>query len=170
MNKLLYRLKQRLRSIGRTDQFSAVARARPDTTRDDVVRDPKVRSELHVQREPTSTIAVAPAPPSTQTKRALLSKPRREAAAENSHLIWGPAPATISSLFGDTTPSPAMPPLTPALLEAAPDPTPAGAYPRRGTSLLQVSSIFDPGAERMPSSLLDAAPPFGPPDDSSDRF
>jgi len=170
MNKLLYRLKQRLRSIGRTEQFPADVRARPDTTRDDVVRDPKVRSELHVQQAQTPPTPTAPAATSTQTKRALLSKARRAAAAEDSHPIWGPAPATISSLFGDTTPSPAMPPLTPVLLAAAPDPTPAGADPRRGTSLLQVSSIFDPGVERMPSSLLEAAPPFGPPDDSSDRF
>lgn len=173
MNKLLYRLKQRLRSIGRTEQHHADVPTKPDTTRDDVVRDPKVRGELHTEQPGPSSPSAgprAPAPTGAQTKRALLSKARRAAAAQNSHPIWGPAPATVSSLFGNAAPPPAMPPWTAALQAAAPDPTPVSVDPRRGTSLLHVSSIFDPSPERAHSSLLDSTPPFGPPDDPGDRF
>lgn len=176
MNKLLERLKQGLRSIGRgRSDGHDVSRA--SHAGNDGERDTRLRTELDdvpssLDKRPAPT-APSPNLSTSRTRRAVLSKARRTSGPQNAMTIWGPAPTSPTSLFDDSGASAPAPLLTGSTFEPLPPPAKAG--PRRSPlELLEGAVPFGTSGTSAEaakaSSPLDAASPFTPDDDGIDRL
>jgi len=163
MNKLLERLKQGLRSIGRGHSDGHdVSRANHAVS--DRERDTRLRTELDDAR---SSLDKRPAPsvpsPSlstSRTRKAVLSKALRTSGLQNAMIIWGPAPTSRSSLFHDSEASAPARALTGSTF--VPVPPPATAEPHRSPfGLLDGAIPLDTSADtaHVPSPA-DAVHPF----------
>jgi len=173
MNKLLERLKQGLRSIGRGHSYGRDV-SRPNHAGNDGGRDTRLRTELDdapspLDKRPAPT-APSPNLSTSRTRKAVLSKARRTSGPQNAMTIWGPAPTSPASLFDDSRASAPAPLLTGSTF--VPLPPPAKAGPRRSPlGLFEVAVPFGASAAAAKaSSPLDAANPFTPDDDGIDRL
>lgn len=175
MNKLLERLKQGLRSIGRGHSDGRDVLRANHAGSDE--RDTRLRTELDdapssLDKRPAPT-APSPSLSTSRTRKAVLSKARRTSGPQNAMTIWGPAPTSPTSLFDDSAASAPAPLLTGSTF--VPLPPPAKAGPRRSPlELLEGAVPFatsGTSAEAAKaSSPLDAASPFTPDDDGIDRL
>lgn len=173
MNKLLERLKQGLRSIGRGHSDGHDV-SRANHAGNDGERDTRLRTELDdapssLDKRPAPT-APSPSLSTSRTRKAVLSKARRTSGPQNAMTIWGPAPTSPTSPFDDSGASAPAPLLTGSTF--VPLPPPAKAGPRRSPlGLLEGAVPFGASAEAAKaSSPLDAATPFTPDDDGIDRL
>lgn len=172
MNKLLERLKQGLRSIGRGHSDGHdVSRANHAVS--DRERDTRLRTELDdapssLDRRPAPSVP-SPSLSTSRSRKAVLSKARRTW-PQNAMTIWGLAPTSRTSLFDDSGASAPAPVMTGSTF--APLPLPANAGPRRSPlELLDDAIPFDesPDAAHAPSPA-NAAHPFTPDDNRIDRL
>jgi hypothetical protein len=173
MNKLLERLKQGLRSIGRGHSDGHDV-SRANHAGNDGERDTRLRTELDdapssLDKRPAPT-APSPSLSTSRTRKAVLSKARRTSGPQNAMTIWGPAPTSPTSLFDDSGASASAPLLTGST--CVPLPPPAKAGPRRSPlDLLEGAVPFGASAEAAKaSSPLHAANPFTPDDDPIDHL
>ena len=172
MGKLLERLKQGLRNVGRAQ---AALQARAQTGLDVSAREPgaRQRTELDSTRMPsvqgTVPPAQAPAPQSTRTRKATLSKARRASKPQCALSIWGTPAAPQTSLFDDA-PSPGPAPLFSGSTIGS---EPACARPAAQLSpvtLLQGVAPLGPAADvAHPTMRIDGAAPLTPEDDRPER-
>ena len=172
MNRLLERLKQGLRSIGRgPSHVHDVTKASHAVN--DRELDTRLRTELDYapsspdKRSPLS--GPSPSPSSSRTQKAVLSKARRATGTQNAPSIWGLAPASRAGVFdGAEAHAPALPLTGSTLTPPAPS---AKAEPRRSTSgLLEGAIAFGSSLEPAnPPSPPDTAHPSPPDDDRPDR-
>lgn len=172
MNRLLERLKQGLRSIGRgTSDGHDVSKA--NHALNDRELDTRLRTELDDapssldKRPPPSE--PSPSPSSSRTRKAVLSKARRATGTPNAPSIWGLAPTSRTGVLeGDGLPAPALPLTGSTFPPLAPS---AKSEPRRSPSgLLEGAIAFGSSLEPAnPPSPPDTAHPFPPDDDRPDR-
>ena len=172
MGKLLERLKQGLRNVGRAQ---AALQASAQTGLDVSAREPgaRQRTELDSTRMPsvqgTVPPAQAPAPQSTRTRKATLSKARRASKPQCALSIWGTPAALRTSLFDDA-PSPGPAPLFSGSTIGS---EPACARPAAQFSpvtFLQGVSPLGPAADvAHPTMRIDGAAPLTPEDDRPER-
>jgi len=174
MGKLLERLKQglRLRNVGRAQ---AAPQVRAPTGLDVGAREPVAgqRTELDNTRTPPVQGKVPPsqppAPQSSRTRKATLSKARRTSKPQSALSIWGTPPAPRTSLFDDAaSPGPV------ALFSGSTiGSEPAGARPTAQLSpvgFLQGAAPFGPAADAAHSTIrLDAAALLTPDEDHPER-
>ena len=172
MGKLLERLKQGLRNVGRAQ---AVLQVRAQTDLDVGARESgaRQRTELDSTRTPpvqgTVPPAQPPAPQSTRTRKATLSKARRASKPQCALSIWGTPAALRTSLFDDA-PSPGPAPL---LSGSTIGSEPACARPAAQFSpvtFLQRAAPLVPAADAAhPTMRIDGAAPLTPDDDRPER-
>ncbi|MBK9684496.1 MAG: hypothetical protein IPO59_14890 [Betaproteobacteria bacterium] len=172
MGKLLERLKQGLRNVGRAQ---AVLQVRAQTDLDVGARESgaRQRTELDSTRMPsvqgTVPPAQAPAPQSTRTRKATLSKARRASKPQCALSIWGTPAAPRTSLFDDA-PSPGPAPLFSGSTIGS---EPACARPAAQFSpvtFLQGAAPLGPAADAAhPTMRIDGAAPLTPEDDRPER-
>jgi hypothetical protein len=172
MNRLLERLKQGLRSIGRGTSYGHdVSKASHALNDRDL--DTRLRTELDDapssldKRPPPS--GPSPRPSTSRARMAVLSKAHRAIGTPNAPSIWGLAPTSRAAVFdGGEGPAPALP-LTGSAF--APPVPPAKAEPHRSiSSLLDGAIEFGSSLEPAnPPSPPDTAHPFPPDDDRPDR-
>lgn len=172
MNRLLQRLKQGLRSIGRGPSHGHDVSKASHALKDREL-DTRLRTELDDapssldKRQPPS--GPSPKPSTSRARMAVLSKARRATGTPNAPCIWGLAPTSRTGFFdGAEAPAPALP-LTGSTF--APPAPPAKAEPRRSTSVLLDGAIaFGSSLEpASPPSPPDTAHPIPPDDDRPDR-
>jgi hypothetical protein len=172
MGKLLERLKRGLRNVGRAQ---AALQVRAQTDLDVGARESGAcqRTELDNTRTPSVQGKVPPAQPpapqSTRTRKATLSKARRTSKPQSALSIWGTPPAPRTSLFDDA-PSPGPVALFSGSTIGS---EPAGAKPTAQLSpvgVLQGAAPFGPAADAAHSTIrLDAAAPLTPDEDHPER-
>ena len=172
MNRLLDQLKQGLRRIGRGR--SEVPTGQPaDLAADDREQGTRLRTELDdapssLERR-LAQAALPTGPQSGRTRKAVLSKARRTAAAQNAVTFWGLAPVALTDKSGDpAAPAPASILAGSSLLQ--PSPTVASVQRDPPSGLL--GGAIAPAATQEvtgPPSLLDPAPKLSPDEDRTDR-
>lgn len=172
MGKLLERLKQGLRNVGRAQ---AALQVRAQTDLDVGTREPgaRQRTELDNTRTPSVRGKVPPAQPpvsqSARTRKATLSRARRAANPQSALSIWGTPAAPRTSLFDNaasTEPSPFFSGSTIGSEPARPRPS-AQLSP---VTFLQGAAPLGPATDvARPTTHLDAAAPLTPDDDRPER-
>jgi hypothetical protein len=182
VNTLLDRIKQGLRSLGRTDPSPSNPRQVPPLQRDQTHSSQRLRTELDTTRAPTSLTPASqtPQPPAVSTaarvRKAVLSKARRGALPHGVSPVWGASSAAHQPDFFHDPPGhePAFALAGAAHLTA--QPTESSSRPSHTSPPLQGSLLFPAASESQSSSpgsettFLDSPSLFDPPTDSSDRL
>ena len=173
MSKLLDRLKQGLRNLGRGQTATRPVPPQTVHAREDAPRDTRLRSELDAapagQRQPAG--APAPRPAKKSTKKAALANAHRQPATRATSTIWGPAPGAAASLFEVAPPSSSGIVLTGSIFALAPDSAPPSPQQGHGTALQSGSLLGASAADPSPgASLFGPAPSLTPGDDSNERL
>lgn len=175
MKKLLDRIKQGLRSIGRGN----IEREPPDPTArsDEAAPVPRMRTELDAADGRTKTGAPAQPqaqpqqPTSLRLRKATLSKARRTGPSQNAPSLWGTAPPAVDGLFG--TPAEPLPLLSGATLvghlstdtERAQRPRTAGGFLEGVPSFGRPADSTNHG-----DTLFGPAPSLTPSEEPKDRL
>lgn len=169
MNKLLERLKQGLRSIGRGHSDGHDV-SRGNHAVNDRERDTRLRTELDDAPSSLDKRSAPSAPSTGCTRKAVLSNARRTSGPQNAMTLWGPAPTSRTSLFDDSGASAPATVLSGSTL--VPRPPPADAGPRRSPlGLLEGAFPFSTSAEAAKApSPTEMANPFTSDDDRIDRL
>jgi hypothetical protein len=152
MNKLLDRIKQGLRNIGR-GSVERAARRPATPSEEEAVPEQRMRTELDAAHTltrphaPVQPLVQAHQPTSVRLRKATLSKARRTGPSQNAPSIWGAASSPAGDgLFG----------------------TPAEPAPLLSGAALAVhhSPDGEPQRPRNTGGFLEGAPPFGRPSDA----
>lgn len=181
MGKLLDRIKQGLRTIGRVQVEPAARDRSPPATRDGTHSAQRLRTELDSLRPPASPPPAAHTKPPPQTaaatrlRKAVLAKARRGALTQPAGTTWGMAPTATRGLFDDPVAQDPAPLLSGATFAVGQTGTGRPPAPIHNHSPLQGSTVFaapSTAATDTPasSSLFDAAPLFDNPEDRKDRW
>jgi len=152
MGKLLDRIKQGLRNIGRGNVEHA-ARRPASHSEQEAVPEQRMRTELDAAngptkpRAPVQPLVQAHQPNSVRLRKATLSKARRTGPSQNAPSIWGAASPAVDGLFGTTA-----------------EPAPLLSGPALA---VHQSTDGEPQRPCNAGGILEGAPPFGRPADSA---